>query len=359
MAVLDSTRFCKAALKKGATWHTESDIASGGIYFFATKIAISGGYDDYRPTDVGTGGKRVDQKRLNGKFNVAITCNTTSNQGYMALLASLLATESTPAEQTTGQGDYLRTLDLADTMSVFWTLCWKAETDESRCIPSLKITSVKWACDANGNGTWEIQGICDTFIKGVTNTAAKIDALSQVAYESLMLGGSTAYFRYGAYSVGTALSSSNNLPILSMEFNLSRGLQGQWGLDTANPGLTVEPLQQGDIDASVMFKLPTLNRAQADLMADWQSAAYKMAEVYFSGTVIGTGVARSMKMQFPYMQAPGAVPGGQDVAGNNQFLNPSLSFTLLKAPAAPAGMTGVTDYLRITSIDARSTKFTA
>ena len=358
MAKFDSTNQVKAALKK-TTWGVEGDITSGGIFLFASNITVSGGYETVYPRDFGTSGKRTIQRRTRAAFNMTITCESTFGQGWLALLAGLMGTESTPSETTVGQSDYLRTIDLADYPSVVWTLVYSVETDKTRCIPSLKITSASFAGDAAGVGTWTFQGIGHSFIESSANTVAEIAALSTYTYDQAIVGGGGHYFRYGAYSTGTALNSGNNIPILNVGITLERPLQGQHALQGANSFFVTEPLQLGDTMGSVTFRLPTLDSSVADLMADWYSAPYKMAEFYYDGTQIGSGTNHSVKIQLPYLQSPGELAGGQDVPGNNQFFNPAINLSMLKASAAPSGMTGVTDYLRVTSTDKRSTKWTA
>lgn len=358
MAAFDSTNQSKAALKK-TTWGVEGDITSGGIFLYASNITCSGGYETVYPRDFGTSGKRTIQRRTRAAFTVSITCESTFGQGWLALLSGLMGTESTPAEVNVGQGDYLRTIDLADYPSIVWTLVYSVETAKTRCIPSLKITSASFTGDAAGVGQWQFQGIGHSFIESSANTVSEIAALSTYTYDQAILGGGNHYFRYGAYSTGTALTSTNNLPILSVGVNLERPLSGQYGLNGANTFFVTEPTQQGDTMGSLTFRLPTLDGSQADLMADWSAANFKMAELFYDGTQIGTGANHSVKMQFPYLQSPGDVPGGQDLPGNNAFFNPSINLSTLKVGTAPAGMTGVTDYLRLSSTDKRSTKWIA
>src|SRR5689334_11604557 len=110
-----------AALKKGSTWGTEV-IVTSGVYLYASSIQLSGGFADFLARDFGQSGKRTSQARLQADFNVTITCDLTYGQGWLALFASLMGTESTPAEVTGAQGDYLDNIDLADTTAIFWTL---------------------------------------------------------------------------------------------------------------------------------------------------------------------------------------------------------------------------------------------
>lgn len=360
MAQLDSTNQCKAVLKKGASWNTEADITSGGIFLFANNISVSGGYEDFRPRDFGTSGKRTKQHRIRGNFTVNISCDITFGQAWLTLLGALMGTESVPAEQTVGEGDYLHNFDLADSiLGMFHTLVYKVETDKTRAFPSLKVQSCSIESETPGVGTAQFSCIADEFIESSANTASEIDAVAATAYEAGVISGSAAYFRYDAYSTGSALTNADDKPITRFKMDLSRPMQAQHALRGASSGKCYEPSQQGDIEGMVEFTLYRLAAADADLMADWYNASTKMAELFFSGSQIGAGVNRSLKFSFPYLQPPGEVPQGQSPGGNNQYFTPTLKATMLKAPAAAAGMAGFTDYLRVVSVDGRSTKWTS
>lgn len=359
MAILYSTNEAKIALKKGATWGTEADITSGGLFLYANNVTVSGGFDNFTPNDIGFAGKPTQLKRLSGSFNVSITCDTTFNQSWLALLGALMGTESSPTETTGGQGDYLRNFDLADSnVGLFYTLGWKIETDRTLFLPSVKIQSFKMEGAVNANPKISFTGICDLIVESATNLASEIDALTPSAYESAIFGGADPYFRANAQG-GAGLSSGVNIPVSSFSVELTRALQTRYTLRGANSYYTIEPLQLGDIQCFVSFKISELDNATYDSWGIWAAQTEQKAEIYMAGAAIGTGIKRSIKMQFPRLSPTGEIPSGHDISGPNSLFEPSIRFQALKASSAPTGMTGVTDLIRVASVDLRSTKWTA
>lgn len=351
-----ATKNCHGGLKKGSAWHTEGDITSSGIYLFSSQISVSGGFEDFRPRDAGRSGKRTSQNRLRHNCRVKTTHDITYGQGWHALLAGFMGTESTPAEQTASQGDYLTTFDLADDPSIFWTLCYMRDTSSVAMIRSWKISSIEMMLQENGVGTVSFDGIGDLWSDSSSNTAAEIQALTQYNYESAPWGGgANHYYRINTAS-GAGLSSSDNQDVISVKLSLNRNLKDRFGFRGTNTPYTKEPYQPGDIDGSLTVKYLGTTY---DAYTDYVSKPYKKAEIFFDGSVIGTTINRSEKMQFPYMQADGAIPRGYDMPNNASLVDPEITYTLLKG-TAPTGMTGVTDYYRHTSIGpTRSTKWTA
>lgn len=350
-----------AGLKKGATWGTEGDITSSGINLYASQISIGGGFADFLPRDFGQSGKRSNNARLQADFNVTITCDLTYGQAWLALLASLFGTESTPAEQTASQADYLTTHDVADSSTdLYWTLVYSIETDRTIAIPSLKVTGMTLTQAINGAGSVTFRCVADRVIESSANTVAEVTALTDYAYETCTLGGTNHYFRIDSYSTGTALTSADDKTITAYTFTLDRPHQPRRGLRAALTPYTLQPLQVGPINSTLQVTHSELDNATFDMFGQWASPSFLMAELFVDGTVIGTTVNRSLKWQFPYLKIKGAIPTGHDIPNNNSLLQPTVVYDCLKAAAAPAGMSSVTDLCRLTSIGpTRSTKWLA
>lgn len=349
-----------AGIVKGTTWGSEGDVTSGGINLYASSISLGGGFADFLSRDFGQGGKRTNNARLAHDCNVAITCDNTYGQGWLALFAGFMGTESSPAEQTASQADYLVTIDMADAPTIYWTLGFSIESDRTISIYSMKVQSISFAQDINGAGSWTFNCMADTIREGSANTVAEIAALTDYTYETCIMGGTNHYFRIDAYSAGTALTNADDKTILGVTMNITRPMQPKRGLRGANTPYTLQPLQIGPIDATLEVKFNELNNASWDILGDYLSPSFKMAELFMDGSVIGTTVNRSLKFQFPYLKIKGAIPSGHDVKSNNGMNEPIVVYDMLKAPAAPSGMSGVTDLLRLTSIGpTRSTKWTA
>lgn len=350
-----------AALKLGTTWGTAGDVTSAGVNLYASAITLSGGFGDFLTRDFGQGGKRTNNARLAGTFDVTITADLTYGQGWLTLLSGLFGTESSPSETTGGQADYTCNIDVADsTFGLFWTLLFSIETDRVMEIASLKPVSMTLTQDINAAGTVSFQCIARDIAISSTNTVAEITALTDYPYETATLGGTNHYFRMDSYSTTTALTNADDKAISGFTFTLSRPHQRRYGLQGANTPYTYEPQQLGPIDATLTARFIELDNASWDLFGEWVTPAFKMAEIFFDGSQIGSGVNRSYKFRFPYLKIKGAIPPGHDVQSNNGLFLPSATWDCLKASSAPSGMSGSTDICRVIPIfPTRSTKWQA
>lgn len=349
-----------AGIVKGTTWGTEADITSGGINLYASSISFSGGYADIIARDFGQGGFLSSLARGEGQFDCTITCDITYGQGWLALLSGFLGTESTPAEQTASQADYLVNFDFADAPDIFWTLGFSIESDRTISIPSLKVANVKITGNINQAMSVTFGCIIDTITEGSANTVAEITALTDYAYETAVIAGANHYFRVDSYSTGTALTSADNKAITGFDLTLTREMARKFALRGASTGFTMNPKQFGLTRGRLVVNFSELENSSWDILGEWLSPGYKMAELFFDGTAIASGVNRSIKLQFPYMYFAGQFPGGHDVTSNQGEFLPTATYELLKASAAPSGMSGVTTLMRAVSIQpTRSTKWTA
>lgn len=349
-----------AGLKKGSTWGTEGDITSAGINLYASSITLSGGYADFQSRDFGQGGKRTNNARLQMDANVAITCDLTYGQGWLALFQGVMGTESSPAEQTASQGDYLVNHDLADSnYGLYWTMGFSIESDRTISIYSMKVISATFNININSPATVTFNCIADHFREGSANTVSEITALTDYAYESVVLGNTNHYFRLDTYA-NAPLTSADNKQILGVDIAISRPSQPIRGLRGANTPYSLEPKQLGVIDGTLTVRFNELDNATWDILTEWSIPVFNMAELFIDGSVIGTTVNRSLKFQFPYLKVKGAFPAGHSPESNNGLFQPVISFDMLKASSAPSGMSGVTDLLRLAEIHpVRSTKWSA
>jgi hypothetical protein len=358
-----STQQVIAGYKVGATWGTEVQVVVGstGVNLYASQIQVSGGFADFLSRDFGQSGKRSNNARLQADFNVNITCDMTYGQGWLGLLAAFLGTESTPAEQTGSQADYLETIDFADSIDgKFITLAYTIETDRVIAFPSLKVVGVTIQQAINAAGTVSFRCIADRCIVSSTTSYANLSGLTTYNYETCTMGGTNHYARFDVYSTSVALTNADDRTILGYTLTLNRPFQPKRGLRGANTAYTLEPIQVGFVDCTLQLQHNELDNASFDIFGEYTTPAFKMAEIFLDGSVIGTTVNRSLKFQFPYMKIKGAIPPGHDVANNNSQFQPTATFDLLKAPAAPSGMSSVTDICRVTSIGpTRSTKWLA
>lgn len=345
-------------VKKGVTWNTEIVVTSG-VFLYCSSIKVSGGFDTFEARDVGTSGFKTTQARLGSNFTVEYTCDLTYGQGWLFLLAMLMGTESSPSETTVGQGDYLDNIDFAASNDgLFFSSCHSIESARVMVLPSVKIMSAKASIRVNQAGQVVFKGIADRFMVSSTSTVSNISGLTKYTYATATMGGTNHYFRMNSDS-GAGLSSGDNLDVQGIDWEFTRNLQPRWGFRGANTPYTKEPYQTGLIQGSLKVYFSTMDSAVKDVFGDYSNASTMKAEYYTDGAQIGSGVNRSIKPQFPYLQPPGAIPEGFDFGSNSQLLLPSLSYTTMQRSAAPTGMTGVTNYMRMAVVQERSTKWTA
>lgn len=358
MAV-QTTRDVIAGLKKGSTWGTEGDVTSAGINLFASNITLNAVWGEALSRDFGQTGKLTDVRRLALNVSGSITCDLTYGQGWLALFAGVMGTESSPSEQTVSQTDYLVNHDVADTnYGLFWTLGYSIESDRSISLYSMKITSASFQMAPNSQGSVTFQFIADRAVEGSANTVAELIALTDYTYEEATMGGANHYFRIDTYASGT-LTNADDKTITGISFEISRSMSPIFGLRGANTRYAMEPIDF-TTRGTLTVTHSELDNATYDMLTQWTTPSKLMAELFIDGDQIGSGVNSSLKFQWPYLQVTGALPTHHDVPNNGTIRNPSITYHMLKAPSAPAGMSGVTDLMRLAEIHrTRSTKWTA
>lgn len=350
-------------IKTGATWDTAADMATNATLLRVSNITVSAAFQEFSPRDIGFDNFRTVVTKLGLDVNVTITADVSYDGVWLHLLAALMGTStSSPSETTSSQGDYLHNIDLASSnYGDFVTIAWKVEDDYVLEIPSLKITSFSLTHPANGVGQITFQGIGSRVVDNasVTNSVSDLNALSYTTYEPAVLGATNHYLRIDDYSTGTALSNADDKNILSYNLAITRPMQNRLTLRGANSKYTLEPLQLGVTTGTFGFQMSLIDNSAIDGIVEWLGATKLMAEVFFDGSQIGSGVNRSIKLQLPYLEHIGAMPTGYDVQSNNGLMQPTFTYNLLQAPSAPSGMSGVTNYLRVAQIGTRSTGWLA
>jgi len=352
VSILDSTGSIYCGCKKGSTWGTEVQVTStGATALMPSALSMSDAFADFLPRDVGRGPKRTSQARLQNDCSFSISFDTTyASNGWLVLLSAFMGTESAPAETTVGQADYSSNFDVADsTYGLFWSLAWTIESNRVLAVPSFKPVSFTYTHAVNGAGTITFQCVGDRLIESSTTTYGNLSGLTAYTYETATLGGTNHYFRMNSAS-GAGLSSSNNYTAIGWTLSMTRPHQPLFGLRGANTQYTLEPRQQGPMDGTLKLDFTEVDDATLDMFNQWSAATLLKAEIFYDGSVIASGVNRSVKWQMPKLQATGAMPTGHDWQNNNSLMLPSLTYRMLKATSAPTGMTGVTDLLRVVPI---------
>lgn len=353
----------KVALKKGATWGTAADCSSGGMLLRCSKLTASGGFAEFLSRDIGNAKKMSNTVQTTFSGTISVTCDLTYNQALSALVAGVLGTESTAAEGTAGQADYVHTITPSSSIyGIFWTAAWLIEDDRSVELQSVKFNKIRWGASVNDVGSVTIDGVYDKFIvTNPTNTPAKINALVAQSYQSAVFNGANAYFRLSSYGTAAndALTAVHNKSIMSYELAYERPITQRYVMRGANTQYPVEPRDDGMVQGSLNLKFERIDDSLQDPLTEWAAGSSKIAELYYEGDRIGTGLYRSHKLQFPMMKPlPTQIPGGHDVTGNTGLMEPTITYRLLSATAKPAGQNNA-DYVTVALTDHRSTNWTA
>ncbi len=353
------------SFKKLTTWGTAVAV-TGGLRLQNASFNPTGQFEEFFSRDTGIGKKRTVQMRGAGSFGLDITCDLTFGQPYLAFVAALFGTESSPTETTVSQSDYSRTLDIADATYgaslIAWSLCFTTEDSAGARhveIPSVKVTNVRVVIPNNGVGSITFQCVIDRMvITGWTSSYANVTGVAATSnYELAVFNGANSYFRMNAQS-GSGLSGTDNKQVEELEFNFSRPVEPQWVSRGSNSPYIIEPKELGQLQATLRVRFGEINETSQNILDMWLNKTAQKAEIFYDGLQIGSGVNTSHKWQFPSLVAKTPFPGGYGWGSNAQLMKPEITFECMKASAAPTGMTGVTDLVRLTTIDRRSTKWT-
>lgn len=350
------------AIGQGSTWDTAADLtASNKGKKIHGRIQLSANRGEFVADDIGFGNFQEVVKELNLEVDVTMTVSMAYNNIWPQILANVLGTSTaSPAEVTSGQGDYLHNIDLSsNNTGKFQTIAYLVETDKCVELPSVKWSGMDFSGTNNGVATFTARGIASRIITPTetpTNTAAEIADLSyEGTYEAAALGsftGANHYFRMNAQA-GGALSSGDNLGLMDWNLSINRPLERQFYLDGSASPYTKQPRHNGKIDGQFGFRFWKTDDAVRDWLYDWKQGTELKAELFLdASTVIGSGTASSFKFQMARLR-PINLPGGFDHPEASGFAEPTPSYRIMKASAAPTGMSGVTCF-RVAMVSARS-----
>lgn len=345
----------------GSTWRTA--VAITGAQLVHGRYTLSNSRGEFRPEDVGFSNFITEIVKL--QESVSITLRTRLRYGCVAnqIVAQILG-QDTSVETTGGQSDYAHTLKMTETNDgKFTTLAASYGTLANDILefPSVKWHTMELSGVINDVPTLVATGIADrVVVTGATNALTNLTGASyqdDINYASLGVASSGHYFRMNAQG-GAGLASGDNKKIMEYTLNVTRNLQPMWVLDGANSRYTEEPKQLDPHVGSLRLKFSRILASEIDLLTMWNTNAKQKAELFFDGSQIGTGVNRSYKIQLPSLEPAGEFPRNFDLQNNNSRMQPEFTFNMLKASAAPTGMTGVTDYLAWTAINTRAAVYT-
>lgn len=311
----------------------------------AQSIGLSAQHAVFTNREVGFDNFITAVIRLSLTVDVTLTCDMTHEGSWIQILAHVFGAQSTPAEQTGGEGDYLHVLYPANTTSgKYQVLAWKIEDNRVIEIPSVKWHTVSVSTPVNEVGTITFQGIGSGLRVdgGAANTASGLNALAYPPYEPAVYGGANAndYFRLDAYSASVALTSADDKGILSLSWEFARPMQRIFCLRGASSQYTKEPKQLSQQNQMMTFQMCEIDDAAFNDFAAWLGQTRLMAIASLTGAQIGAGLNRLIQFRFSSVELAGSVPGGFDVQGQS-LMQPTFVFNSLATPTVPAGFTTI------------------
>lgn len=222
-------------------------------------------------------------------------------------------------------------------------------------IPSFKVTGFKLAVGQQGriNISFPIVGNKTTYTSTTNTTAA-------LAAAAIATPGSRAYRRVTRLrmnSMGAGALGASDEQSLARDFSFD--VSSPYAQDHV---LNSESITEPDIDGfwagMIEITFARMNSVTANsLQVAYANGNALKADLRFLGSYINSTTQRSILMEMPALQVP---TGGYKavVTGQGQ-VRPTIQFKLKLAPSAPTGMAGLTDPLRITIVNARSTNLLA
>lgn len=335
------------ALKQGSTWNTPVACGAGdGVLILSDNIVPSATMED----DDSAGQQWITDSDLgltDCKGTLEMYGRYYGFDRFMALLFG-----SAAASQVDTSTAYLHTLTFASSIyGIFGTF---PELKLSSLVweyPSLKVHGVKIAGEANKPIKATFDVIADQLVRdSATNTTTTMASVTATKQNRIMMQ-SNAVFRINDAS-GIALASGDKIYPSSFELTISRPMQAD---AVAGQSGIAEPDDNGFPTITLMLKFPRYNDANDAYFDDWQSLTEKKVDITFTGREIETGYNYAFTLAFPNMRVanPEAPVSG---AGKIPF---SMTLNGYGTDTAPAGMTGITQPVRCTFTNERTTALLA
>lgn len=344
-------------IAQGSTWGTAVQATSKlGVSAFnapaSRELRVTGNHNRGFLPAVAKQGREI------ADFSASGMC--TFGEPWLLLYALFAGASSSPAEQTSGQGDYLHNLDISPDANKFFSCAWEVESDTVHENPSVVLSSFGFNFQENEPITWTAQGMADQKkMSGAATNNAQLNALADAQAEELaMFNGTNAYLRIADYSTGTALDSGDNLALATASIQLAIPRTRYYGVRGANTRSSYRPYQSGLLSGTFTVMLAEQDDSVLDLYAKFNSGTVLMAELFVDGAQIGSGVNTSLKFQLPSL-TPINDNGSDGIGGQASLSQPQMTFAMNQAPAAPSGMSGVTNLMRLATIDERSSAYLA
>lgn len=220
---------------------------------------------------------------------------------------------------------------------------------------SFKVSGIKINVGANGRLVAAFPIVGDkTVYDSTVNVAASI-AGATVATPGNAAWRRTTRIRMNMQAAG-ALGASDELNnVKEFAFNFNRPLAQDL---VCNSDSIIEPDDDGWLEGTVEFTYARMNSNPANsLVVALAAGGTFKADIFMQGPYINSYTRRSMLWEMPALQFQPA--GYQAAVVGHGIVRPKATFKLKMADAAPTGMTALTNPLRVTIVNARSSNLLA
>jgi hypothetical protein len=272
--------------------------------------------------------------------------------GCQEIMAGLMGACTVPALVATTALSYAWTMDLInDIEGLMYTLAENMKTYINE-IPSFKITGFTLSGNTGEPIVLKVKGIgIEAFTESLVNTLATMNNLTARETENLIM------FSQGTYLMndrdGIALASPThkvNINGFSLDYDRNlAGVTGSYVSSGAVPRDCVdEPTINGEPKAELTLKFP---RHTSDTrLQDLGDDVRKKMTLSFTGKLIEGVTKRAFAIDLAHLQIINANP-----TDDNGIIKEDLKCLVHCPPAAPAGMTGLTQPFRLRGVNKQST----
>lgn len=346
-----------AAFEQGTTWGTAVAVgASDGVRI--TSEGIVGGRPPLERAQVGLpwgdspdAGAEFWRGPVNGDLFYNANCGK--------FLSYVFGTSGSPTQTpgTTGT-TYLHTADLQNSLSKFMTLVLARRTQVGDSTTKWheydSAMAARLLVRGSGNGrvTFEMELVANNLDRdSSTNTTSATLAvtipttLGAVRFKD-------GLFRYNAQASGALSSTTDDLGVAGFELEILRPLS----VDFLTDGTTniAQPAEE-DVCA-VMLRVDIRSYDADTWKAAWIARTEYKADLKFTGTGLAPSGGSDPYFLFQFPRMVVAQDPAANIAGRTRVAH-RVEFKALVASSAPTGMSGVTQPVRMSTLDMVSTAY--
>lgn len=351
-----SGRRIDSAFARTSTWNVPATVTQQLL------LMSSEGFDDkpeliddesYGPDYIGTGDVG-DRQALTPSLDMLLRFE----QGPDVFLAAALGSAANPtvvSSQASGSlVAYSHALSMAPESWAMYTLATNF-VQYVQELPSFKIQGFKFSVGQGGriNASFPI-------VAAGANYASTTNPAAAVTGATVSTPGSKAYRRLTRLRMnltsGNTLGTSD-IQLLARDF----AIEGRRVLamdHVLNSDVITEPDDDGFWEGTMEITFARMNTVTANsLQALYATGNSFKADLLFTGTYINSYTQRSILLEMPALQV--ATGGFKAVVTGQGQVRPTVTFRLKLANAAPNGMAGLTNPLRATVVNERSSNLLA